>query len=111
VSSSVVLVSTQPVFVALLSGVFLGERRRAAVARASSWPWRARCHRAGRLRLGATHCSATDSPSAAACLRVDLLRDRPAVAPGLDLWWYVGIIYGIAALVLIIAAVAAPGVG
>jgi drug/metabolite transporter (DMT)-like permease len=111
VSSSVVLVSSQPMFVALLSGVLLGEaatRRQwagifIAVAGAAVIAW-------GDFGLG----------------RGALLGDLIALAGALfvsvyyvigrrlrlqvDLWWYIGIVYGIAAGVLLAAAAAAPGV-
>jgi drug/metabolite transporter (DMT)-like permease len=111
ISSSVVLVSSQPVFVALLSGAFLGERATGrqwvgiiiAVAGAAVIAW-------GDFGLG----------------RDALLGDALAIAGAIfvsiyyvigrrlrrlmDLWWYIGIIYGIAAAVLVVAALLAPGV-
>jgi drug/metabolite transporter (DMT)-like permease len=111
VSSSVVLVSSQPVFVALLSGALLGEaatRRQwlgigIAVGGAVIIAW-------GDFRLGG------------AALFGDMLALAGAVFVSVyyvigrrlrlqvDLWWYIGIIYGIAAIVLVAAAAVAPGV-
>jgi drug/metabolite transporter (DMT)-like permease len=111
VSSSVVLVSTQPVFVALLSGALLGEaatRRQwagiiVAVAGAAVIAW-------GDFALGGTALLG-DLLALAGALFVSVYyvvgrRLRLMV----DLWWYVGIIYGIAALVLVVAALVTPGV-
>lgn len=111
ISSSVVLVSSQPMFVALLSGVLLGEaatRRQwlgifVAVAGAVVIAW-------GDFRVDR------------AALVGDLLALAGAVFVSVyyvigrrlrltvDLWWYIGIIYGIAAAVLLLAVVVAPGV-
>lgn len=111
ISSSVVLVSTQPVFVALLSGLFLGEaatRRQwlgigIAVSGAAVIAW-------GDFALG---------PEA---LLGDLLALAGAVFVSIyyvigrrlrlqmDLWWYIGIIYGIAAGVLVGAVLVMPDV-
>lgn len=111
VSSSVVLVSTQPVFVALLSGLFLGERatRRqwvgiaVAVAGAAVIAW-------GDFGLGA-RAILGDALALAGAVFVSVyyvigrrLRQQ------LDLWWYIFIIYGIAALTLVIAIAVMPGV-
>jgi drug/metabolite transporter (DMT)-like permease len=111
ISSSVVLVSTQPVFVALLSGALLGERatRRqwlgiaVAVGGAVVIAW-------GDFGLG-RDALLGDGLALAGALFVSVYyvigrRLRRTV----DLWWYIGIIYGIAAVVLLVAAAAMPGV-
>lgn len=111
VSSSVVLVSTQPVFVALLSGALLGEaatRRQwigivVAVAGAMLIAW-------GDFGRG-RDAIIGDALALAGALFVSVYyvigrRLRLCV----DLWWYIGIIYGIAAAVLLLAVLASPGV-
>jgi drug/metabolite transporter (DMT)-like permease len=111
VSSSVVLVSSQPVFVALLSGVLLGERatRRqwlgivVAVGGAVVIAW-------GDFGLG-RDALIGDGLALAGALFVSVYyvigrRLRQTV----DLWWYIGIIYGIAAVVLLVVAAGMPGV-
>jgi drug/metabolite transporter (DMT)-like permease len=111
VSSSVVLVSTQPVFVALLSGLVLGEaatRRQwtgilIAVAGAAVIAW-------GDFGLG-RDAIVGDLLALAGAVFVSIYyvigrRLRAAV----DLWWYIGIVYGIAAVVLLAATAALPGV-
>lgn len=110
IASSVVLVSSQPVFVALLSGVLLGEaatRRQwvgifIAVGGAAIIAW-------GDFGLG-REAVAGDLLALAGAVFVSIYyvigrRLRLFV----DLWWYIGIIYGIAALVLLIAVLATPG--
>jgi drug/metabolite transporter (DMT)-like permease len=110
VSSSVVLVSAQPVFVALLSGALLGERatRRqwagivVAVAGAAVIAW-------GDFGLG-PQALLGDALALAGAVFVSIYyvigrRLRVQV----DLWWYIFIIYGIAALVLVLATLVAPG--
>lgn len=111
VSSSVVLVSTQPVWVAMLSGIVLGEaatRRQwagilIAVGGAVIIAW-------GDFALG-RDAIVGDLLAIAGALFVSIYyvigrRLRRQV----DLWWYIGIIYGIAAAVLVLAAIAMPGV-
>jgi drug/metabolite transporter (DMT)-like permease len=105
ISSSVVLVSSQPVFVALLSGVLLGEaatRRQwlgivVAIVGAAVIAW-------GDFGLG-RDALLGDALALAGAVFVSIyyvigrrLRRQ------LDLWWYIGIIYGIAAIVLLLAA-------
>ena len=111
VASSVVLVSTQPVFVALLSAWFLAEhpsRRQwlgilVAVGGAAVIGW-------GDFAVG----------------RAPLIGDLLAVAgaifvsgyyvigrrlrPSMDLWTYIGVVYGMAAVILMGAAAVHPGV-
>jgi drug/metabolite transporter (DMT)-like permease len=111
ISSSVVLVSTQPVFVALLSGVFLGE---AATRR----QWLGIIIAVG----GAVIIAWGDFALGPQALLGDLLALLGAIFVSIyyvigrrlrsmmELWWYIGIIYGIAAVVLVLAALAAPGV-
>jgi drug/metabolite transporter (DMT)-like permease len=111
VSSSVVLVSTQPVFVALLSGVLLGERATAhqwagiavAVAGAVVIAW-------GDFTLGPSALLG-DALALAGAVFVSIyyvigrrLRQQ------IDLWWYIFIIYGIAAGALVLAIAAMPSV-
>ncbi|MBR9989078.1 MAG: DMT family transporter [Gemmatimonadetes bacterium] len=111
ISSSVVLVSTQPVFVALLSGVFLAERatRRqwlgiaVAVAGTVVIAW-------GDFGLGA-RAILGDALALAGAVFVSIYYViGRRLRPGMDLWWYIFIIYGIAALVLVLAIAAMPGV-
>ncbi|HSJ10746.1 MAG TPA: DMT family transporter [Longimicrobiales bacterium] len=111
VSSSVVLVSTQPVFVALLSGLLLGEAATRlqwagigiAVAGAIIIAW-------GDFGLG-RDAIIGDALALAGAIFVSIYyvigrRLRLKV----DLWWYIGIIYGIAALVLLVAVLLSPDV-
>jgi drug/metabolite transporter (DMT)-like permease len=111
IASSVVLVSSQPVFVALLSGLVLGEaatRRQwlgilVGVGGAAIIAW-------GDFGRG-TDALIGDMLALAGALFVSVYyvigrRLRLLV----DLWWYIGIIYGIAALVLVCAALVAPNV-
>jgi drug/metabolite transporter (DMT)-like permease len=111
VSSSVVLVSTQPVFVALLSGVVLGEaatRRQwagilVAVAGAAVIAW-------GDFALGGPALFGDLLALAGAVFVSIYYVIGRRLRTELDLWWYIGIIYGIAAAVLTLAALALPGV-
>lgn len=111
VASSVVLVSTQPIFVALLSAAFLGER-------AGSREWTG-------IILGVAGAGVIgwgDFGRGAEALMGDVLALLGAVlASGyyvigrrlrqrLDLWTYTGVVYGIAALVLLGAATSAADV-
>jgi drug/metabolite transporter (DMT)-like permease len=111
VSSSVVLVSTQPVWVAILSATLLGEaatRRQwagilIAVAGAGFIAW-------GDFGLG-RDAIVGDALALGGAVFVSVYyvigrRLRPMI----DLWWYIGIIYGIAAIVLATAAIIMPGV-
>jgi drug/metabolite transporter (DMT)-like permease len=111
VSSSVVLVSTQPVFVALLSGILLRERATprqwagiaVAVTGAVVIAW-------GDFALGPTAILG-DALALAGAVFVSIYyvigrRLRLQV----DLWWYIFIIYGIAALALVLVIAAMPGV-
>jgi drug/metabolite transporter (DMT)-like permease len=114
VASSVVLVNTQPLFVALMSAMFLGER-----ATARQWAGIAIAMiGAAVIGLGDWRSGAGDSG------RAPLLGDALAVAGAvfvsiyyvigrrlrqqLDLWHYVGIVYGAAAITLVIATIAHP---
>jgi drug/metabolite transporter (DMT)-like permease len=110
VSSSVVLVSTQPLFVALLSAAFLGER-----------PGRAEWLGIGLAIAGAAVIGWGDFGRGRDALAGDALAILGAILvsgyyvigrrlrPGLDLWWYVGLVYGAAALVLVGVALVQPG--
>jgi drug/metabolite transporter (DMT)-like permease len=110
VSSSVVLVSAQPVFVALLSGALLGEKASpgqwggiaVAVAGAAVIAW-------GDFALG-PDALLGDALALAGAVFVSIYyvigrRLRAKV----DLWWYIFIIYGIAGAVLTTATILAPG--
>ncbi|MGH7446411.1 MAG: DMT family transporter [Longimicrobiales bacterium] len=111
VSSSVVLVSTQPVFVALLSGALLGER-------ATPWQW------TGILIAvaGTIVIAWGDFGLGAQAVRGDALALAGAVFVSVyyvigrrlrtqvDLWWYIFLVYGIAALALVLATALMPGV-
>lgn len=111
VSSSVVLVSTQPVFVALFSGAFLGERATArqwsgilvAVAGAAVIAW-------GDFSLGRDALIGDALAIAGAFFVSVYYVIGRRLRAGIDLWWYIGIVYGIAAAVLLAAATVMPGV-
>ncbi|MEX1182222.1 MAG: DMT family transporter [Gemmatimonadota bacterium] len=111
ISSSVVLVSSQPVFVAVLSGVFLGEaatRRQwlgilVAVAGAAIIAW-GDFGRGREAIIG--DVLALGGALFVAIYYVIGRRLRPSV----DLWWYIFIIYGVAATVLLAAVIVLPGV-
>lgn len=118
VASSAVLVSMQPVFVAALSAALLGERANprqwlgigVAVTGAVAIGW-------GNLRGGAPSPAGTETP-----LLGDLLALAGAVfaagyfvigrrlRQGMELLVYIALVYGIAALLLLGAALASPGV-
>ena len=111
VASSVVLVNTQPIFVGLLSAVFLHERPRriqwlgilVAVAGAAVIGW-------GDFGRGPAPLLG-DLMSVAgavfvACYYVIGRRLRPRMR----LWTYTGVVYGIAALVLTVAVLLSPGI-
>ncbi len=111
VASSVVLVNTQPIFVGLLSAVFLRERPRrlqwlgilVAVGGAAVIGW-------GDFGRGPAPLLG-DLMSVAgavfvACYYVIGRRLRPRM----QLWTYTGVVYGIAALVLTIAVLLSPGI-
>lgn len=113
VAASVVLVDMQPIFVALLSGVLLHER-------ATRTQWLGiliACTGAVIIGLGDAHSSGVFSRNA-------LFGDVLALVGSLfvsgyyiigrrlrqqlDLWLYIGIVYGIAALMLVLIIVADP---
>jgi drug/metabolite transporter (DMT)-like permease len=111
VSSSVVLVSMQPVFVALLSGALLGERatRRqwagigVAVTGAMVIAW-------GDFGLGA-RALLGDALALSGALFVSIYYVvGRRLRLQMDLWWYIFLIYGIAALVLVLAIALMPDV-
>lgn len=111
VSSSVVLVSTQPVFVALLSGVLLGERATArqwagiavAVTGAVIIAW-------GDFTLGPAAMLGDALALAGAVFVSGYYVIGRRLRQQLDLWWYIFIIYGIAAAALVLAIAVMPGV-
>jgi drug/metabolite transporter (DMT)-like permease len=111
IASSVVLVSTQPVFVAVLSGMFLGEaatrRQWIGIFIAVSGAF---VIARGDFALG-PEALLGDALALSGAIFVSIyyvigrrLRSM------MELWWYIGIIYGIAALVLAGAALLMPGV-
>ncbi|MFW6330958.1 MAG: DMT family transporter, partial [Gemmatimonadota bacterium] len=111
VASSVVLVNTQPVFVALLSIAFLGER-----------PTGRQWAGIGVAVVGAAVIGWGDFGGGAEPLLGDLLAVAGAVFVSLyyvigrrlrqrlDLWSYIAVVYGVAAAILLGAAAAHPGV-
>jgi drug/metabolite transporter (DMT)-like permease len=111
ISSSAVLISTQPAFVALLSGLLLREaatRRQwagimVAVLGAAVIAW-------GDIGFGRNAIIGDLLALAGAFFGSVYYVAGRRLRATVDLWWYVGIIYGIAALVLVLAALAAPGV-
>jgi drug/metabolite transporter (DMT)-like permease len=111
ISSSVVLVNTQPVFVAVLSGLVLGEaatRRQwlgivVAVGGAAIIAW-------GDFALGRDAILGDVLALAGAVFVSIYYVIGRRLRQTLDLWWYIGIIYGIAALVLLAAVAVLPGV-
>lgn len=112
VASSVVLVNTQPVFVALFSALLLGER-------ASRRQWTG----IGVAVTGAAVIGRGDFGLGASPLYGDVLAVAGAVfAAGyyvigrrlrqrLDLWVYIGVVYGVAAAVLTCAVAIDPAAG
>lgn len=111
ISSSVVLVSTQPVFVALLSGVMLGERATprqwagiaVAVTGAVVIAW-------GDFGLG-PRALLGDALALAGAVFVSIYYViGRRLRPQMDLWWYIFIIYGIAAFTLVLVIAVMPGV-
>jgi drug/metabolite transporter (DMT)-like permease len=106
IASSVVLVNMQPVFVALLSGLALGEmatRRQwagilLAVAGAIVIAW-------GDFGLGGDAVLGDMLALLGAVFVSVYYVIGRRLRPLMDIWWYVGIIYGIAAVVLVVAAV------
>ncbi len=111
VASSVVLVSTQPLWVALLSMLFLGERPRrgewvglmVAVAGAAWIGW-------GDVALGPRALLGDGMALLAALLAAAYYSVGRALRPGLDLWSYVGLVYGVAAGLLLAAVLLTPSV-
>ncbi|NIP79671.1 MAG: EamA family transporter [Gemmatimonadetes bacterium] len=111
VASSVVLVNTQPIFVALLSIAFLGER-----------PTGRQWAGIGVAVVGAAVIGWGDFAGGTAPLVGDLLAVAGAVFVSLyyvigrrlrqrlDLWSYIAVVYGVAAAILLGAAAALPGV-
>jgi drug/metabolite transporter (DMT)-like permease len=111
VSSSVVLVSTQPIFVALLSTVFLHERatRRQwlgiaiAVAGAIIIGW-------GDFAVGGTALAGDLLAIAGAGFVSGYYVIGRHLRQQLDLWVYIGIVYGIAAAAFLVLGGLHPGV-
>jgi len=111
IASSVVLVSTQPLFVGLLSALFLREhpRRREwvgltiAVAGAA---WIG----LGDFAIGGTALFGDALALSAAVLAAAYYIVGRALRPHVDIWSYVLLVYGTAALVLLVAVLVHPGV-
>lgn len=111
VSSSVVLVSAQPVFVALLSGALLGEA-------ASRRQW----FGIAVAVVGAAVIAWGDFGRGREAMIGDALAITGAVFVSIyyvigrrlrswiELWWYIAIVYGIAAVALLLVVLASPGV-
>jgi drug/metabolite transporter (DMT)-like permease len=111
IASSVVLVSTQPLFVALLSALLLGEhaRRREwggmliAVAGAAWIGW-------GDFTLGGTALFGDALALAAALLAAAYYIVGRSLRAFVDIWSYVLVVYGTAAAVLLVAVLVHPEV-
>ncbi|CAN5820632.1 DMT family transporter [soil metagenome] len=111
IASSVVLVSTQPLCVALLSALFLGEhpRRREwvglmiAVGGAAWIGW-------GDFAIGGTALFGDALALSAAVLAAAYYIVGRALRPHVDIWSYVLLVYGTAAFVLLVAVLLHPGV-
>jgi drug/metabolite transporter (DMT)-like permease len=111
VASSVVLVSTQPLFVALLSAMLLREHPRAlewigmliAVGGAAWIGW-------GDFRIGGTALFGDALALGAAFLAAAYYIVGRSLRSRVDLWSYVLVVYGAAAVVLFLAVLLSPGV-
>lgn len=111
VASSVVLVSTQPFFIAGLSVVFLGERPTSrewtgivvAVVGAAVIGW-------GDFGLGPEALAGDALALLAAVLVAAYYTIGRRLRQKLDLWAYVAVVYGVAALTLLGGVVILPGV-
>jgi drug/metabolite transporter (DMT)-like permease len=111
IASSVVLVSTQPLFVALLSAAFLAENPRRgewtgmliAVAGAAWIGW-------GDFTLGGTALFGDALALAAALLAAIYYIVGRSLRAYVDIWTYVLVVYGTAATVLLAAVLLHPGV-
>ncbi|TVP45994.1 MAG: DMT family transporter [Gemmatimonadales bacterium] len=111
IASSVVLVSTQPLCVALLSALFLREhpRRREWVGLmiavvGAAWIG------LGDLAIGGTALLGDALALSAAVLAAAYYIVGRALRPHVDIWSYVLLVYGTAALVLLAAVLLHPGV-
>lgn len=111
IASSVVLVSTQPIFAAVFSVAFLDERptRRqwwgivVAVGGAAVIGW-------GDFAAGGTAFVGDLLATGAAALAAGYYVIGRRLRRELDLWVYVGVVYGVAAVVLMAGVVAMPSV-
>ncbi len=111
VASSVVLVSTQPLWVAVISAAFLREIPRrgewvglgVAVLGAAWIGW-------GDMALGPQALLGDALALGAAFLAAAYYSIGRALRPKLDLWSYVALVYGMAALMLLGLVLATPGV-
>lgn len=110
VSSSVALVSTQPIFVALMSATFLGERAtgRQWIGIALAVPG------AAIIGWGDAGAASSTTGNVLALLGAGFAAGYYVIGrrlrQRLDLRIYIGVVYGIAALALTLAAAAMPGV-
>jgi drug/metabolite transporter (DMT)-like permease len=111
IASSVVLVSMQPLFVALLSALLLREHPRAlewmgmliAVGGAAWIGW-------GDFRLGGTALLGDALALGAAFLAAAYYIVGRSLRARIDLWSYVLVVYGSATVVLLVAVLLIPGV-
>jgi len=111
IASSAVLVSTQPLFVAVFSMVFLRERpmRRqwvgigVAMGGAAIIGW-------GDFAVGSTALLGDALALSAAVMAAGYFTIGRRLRQKLDLWAYTGVVYGGAALLLTVAVLASPGV-
>ena len=113
VASSVVLVDMQPIFVAIMSGMLLQER----ATRRQWWGIIVACVGAIIIGMGDAHAEGTFSRRAffgdgLALLGAVFVSGYYIIGrrlrQKLDLWFYIGIVYGIAALVLLAAVAIDP---
>lgn len=111
VASSVVLVSTQPIFVAALSALLLGElpsRQQwaglvIAVVGTAIIGW-------GDLGQGRSTLVGNVLALGGALFAAAYFIVGRQLRPRLDFWVYTGVVYGVAAVALMLAVVASPGV-
>jgi len=111
VASSVVLVSTQPLWVAVISAIFLREVPRrgewmglgVAVVGAAWIGW-------GDMALGPQALLGDGLALGAAFLAAAYYSIGRALRPKLDLWSYVAVVYGMAAILLLGLVLLTPGV-
>ncbi len=111
IANSAVLVSTQPLFVAALSVMFLGERPAprqwlgilVAISGAFVIGF-------GAFALGGKALLGDALALSAAVMAAGYFSIGRSLRKKLDLWAYIGIVYGAAAVLLLVAVLASPGV-